>query len=60
MTGFWLSLNTVTAVLPGILKDPIGLSPTQASFALMVAAAVNAGGSSRSAIWHSASAASHS
>ena len=44
MTGFWLSLNTVTAVLPGILKDPIGLSPTQASFALMVAAAVNAGG----------------
>jgi MFS family permease len=44
MTGFWLSLNTVTAVLPGILKDPIGLSATQASFALMVAAAVNAVG----------------
>jgi MFS family permease len=44
MTGFWLSLNTVTAILPGILKDPIGLSATQASFALMVAAAVNAVG----------------
>src|SRR5690349_5301380 len=44
MTGFWLSLNTVTAILPGILKDPIGLSPTNASIALMIAALVNAGG----------------
>jgi MFS family permease len=44
MTGFWLSLNTVTAILPGVLKDTIGLSATDASFTLMVAAIVNAGG----------------
>lgn len=44
MTGFWLSLNTVTAILPDMLKDPIGLSDTQASFALMVAAIANAVG----------------
>jgi MFS family permease len=44
MTGFWLSLNTVTAILPGVLKDPIGLSATDASIALMIAALVNAAG----------------
>jgi MFS family permease len=44
MTGFWLSLNTVTAILPGILEDPIGLSATNASLALMCAALVNAAG----------------
>jgi MFS family permease len=44
MTGFWLSLNTVVAVLPDLLKDPVGLSDTDASFALMVAAVANAVG----------------
>jgi MFS family permease len=44
MTGFWLSLNTVTAILPGLLKDPIGLSATNASVVLMIAALVNAAG----------------
>jgi MFS family permease len=44
MTGFWLSLNTVTAILPGLLKDPIGLSATSASLVLMLAALVNAAG----------------
>jgi MFS family permease len=44
MTGFWLSLNTVTAIMPGVLKETVGLSATQASFTLMVAAIVNAGG----------------
>jgi MFS family permease len=41
MTGFWLSLNTVVAVLPDLLKDPVGLSDTEASLALMVAAVAN-------------------
>jgi MFS family permease len=44
MTGFWLSLNTVTAILPGVLTDTTGLSATKASLALMIAALVNAGG----------------
>lgn len=44
MTGFWLSLNTVTAILPEMLKDPVGLSDTEASLALMVAALANAAG----------------
>src|SRR6185436_13554581 len=44
MTGFWLSLNTVTAILPEVLKDTVGLSATNASLALMIAALANAGG----------------
>jgi MFS family permease len=44
MTGFWLTLNTVTAVLPGVLRGPVGLSDTQAALALIVAALANAGG----------------
>jgi MFS family permease len=44
MTGFWLTLNTVTAILPEVLKDTIGLSPTNASLALMLAAVANLGG----------------
>jgi MFS family permease len=44
MTGFWLSLNTVTAILPGVLTDTIGLSDTEASLALMLAAVANVGG----------------
>src|SRR4051812_39358842 len=42
MTGFWLTLNTVTAILPDLLKDPVGLSDTKASVTLMVAAVANA------------------
>ena len=37
MTGFWLSLNTVTAMLPSVLKDTVGLSDTKASLTLMIA-----------------------
>ena len=44
MTGFWLSLNTVSAILPGVLKDTVGLSDTKASFTLMIAAVANIGG----------------
>jgi MFS family permease len=44
MTGFWLSLNTVTAILPGVLTDTIGLSDTEAALALMIAALANVGG----------------
>jgi MFS family permease len=44
MTGFWLSLNTVSAILPGVLTDTIGLSDTHSSFALMIAALANVGG----------------
>jgi MFS family permease len=44
MTGFWLSLNTVSAILPGVLKDTVGLSDTKASLTLMIAAVINAGG----------------
>jgi MFS family permease len=44
MTGFWLTLNTVTAILPEMLKGPVGLSDTQASVTLMVAAVANAAG----------------
>jgi MFS family permease len=44
MTGFWLTLNTVTAILPDLLKDPVGLSDTRASLTLMIAAVANAVG----------------
>jgi len=44
MTGFWLTLNTVTAILPEVLKDTVGLSATNASLTLMIAAIANAGG----------------
>jgi MFS family permease len=44
MTGFWLSLNTVTAILPEVLKDTVGLSDTNASLALMIAAVANVAG----------------
>jgi MFS family permease len=44
MTGFWLSLNTVTAILPGVLKDTLGLSATNASIVLIVAALANVAG----------------
>jgi len=44
MTGFWLSLNTVSAILPGVLTDTVGLSDTHSSFTLMIAALANVGG----------------
>ena len=37
MSGFWLSLNTVSAILPGLLGSQIGLSSTNVSIALIVA-----------------------
>lgn len=36
MTGIWLSLNMVSAVLPGLLIKPIGLSPTQLTIVLII------------------------
>jgi predicted MFS family arabinose efflux permease len=44
MTGFWLTLNTITAILPAALRDTAGLSDTDVALALMVAALGNAGG----------------
>jgi MFS family permease len=44
MTGFWLSLNTVTAILPEVLKGTVGLSDTKASLTLMIAALANVAG----------------
>lgn len=40
MTGIWLSLNMVSAVLPGLLADPVGLDDSQVSFVLIIAYAV--------------------
>jgi MFS family permease len=40
MTGIWLSLNMVSAVLPGLLKKPVGLSDTQVTIVLVIANAV--------------------
>ena len=37
MTGFWLSLNTVAAILPGLLADPVGLSSTSVTITLVIA-----------------------
>jgi MFS family permease len=37
MTGFWLSLNTVSAILPGILAKDLDLEPSQVSTVLLVA-----------------------
>lgn len=37
MTGFWLTLNCVTAILPGILTRELGLTSTQNSITLIVA-----------------------
>jgi len=40
MSGFWLSLNTVSAIMPGLLGSEIGLSSTGATMALVVAYSV--------------------
>jgi len=44
MTGFWLTLNTVAAVLPGLLGDPVGLSSTSVTITLVIANLVLVGG----------------
>ncbi len=40
MTGIWLSLNMVSAVLPTLLAKPVGLSKTQVTIILVIANAV--------------------
>lgn len=37
MTGFWLSLNCVTAILPGLLASELALSSTEVTTTLMIA-----------------------
>jgi MFS family permease len=37
MTGFWLTLNCVSAILPGLLTRELGLSSTENSVTLIVA-----------------------
>jgi MFS family permease len=36
MTGFWLSLQTVAAILPNLLGEPVGLSQTNQTITLVV------------------------
>ncbi|MGH3318806.1 MAG: MFS transporter [Streptosporangiaceae bacterium] len=40
MTGIWLSLNMVSAVLPGLLAKPVGLGNTQVTVVLIISYAV--------------------
>lgn len=44
MSGFWLSLQTLAAILPGLLENPIGLSSDTATLTLVVVFVVAAGG----------------
>lgn len=44
MTGFWLTLNCVSAILPGILTTDLGLSSTENSITLIIAYLVLAAG----------------
>ncbi len=44
MTGFWLTLQTVAAILPGLLGNPVGLSKTNVTITLVVSNVVLAGG----------------
>ncbi len=44
MTGFWLTLNTISAILPGLLGDPVGLSSTNVTITLVIANVVLAAG----------------
>ncbi len=37
MSGFWLALQSVSAVLPKLLESEVGLSDTEATFTLIVA-----------------------
>ncbi|HEX7081014.1 MAG TPA: MFS transporter [Gammaproteobacteria bacterium] len=40
MSGVWLGLNMVSAVLPRLLADPVGLSDTQVTVVLIISYAV--------------------
>ena len=44
MSGFWLTLQTVAAILPGLLADPVGLSKTNTTITLVVTNIVLVGG----------------
>ena len=44
MTGAWLSANMLNAVMPGLLTDRAGLSPTQLTGLLVVANLITIGG----------------
>jgi MFS family permease len=44
MTGFWLTLQTVAAILPALLGSQVGLSQTNTTITLVVANVVLAGG----------------
>jgi MFS family permease len=44
MSGFWLTLQTVAAILPGLLADPVGLSKTNTTITLVVSNVVLVGG----------------
>lgn len=43
MSGLWLSLQSVAAILPGVLKNSVDLSPTMVTTTLIVAYAVLVG-----------------
>ncbi len=44
MTGFWLTLQTVAAILPGLLGSQVGLSKTNTTITLVVSNVVLVGG----------------
>src|SRR5919205_4653564 len=44
MSGFWLTLQTIAAILPGLLGDPVGLSKTNTTITLVVANVALVGG----------------
>jgi MFS family permease len=44
MSGFWLTLQTVAAILPNLLGNPVGLSNTNRTITLVIANVVLAGG----------------
>src|ERR687889_1117808 len=50
MSGFWLSLQTVAAILPGLLGSQVGLSKTNTTITLVVANVVLVGGYSASGV----------
>jgi MFS family permease len=44
MSGFWLTLQTLAAILPGILGGPLSLSSNTVTFILIVVFVISAGG----------------
>jgi MFS family permease len=44
MTGFWLTLQTISTILPGLLGSQVGLSQTNTTITLVVANVVLVGG----------------